>query len=313
MKCSRCKGLAEVALPSHHAGFCRTCFLEYFSRQVDRAVRGHRMFGREDRILVALSGGKDSLALFRELRHQGYDAAGMFVDLAIPGSSDAARAVVERFCAELGAPLHVVDTAALGLPMPLVKARVRRPICAVCGKVKRHYFNRTALEHGYTALATGHNLDDEAARLFANVLRWDPAYLSDTGPVLPAEAGFARKAKPLCRLTEFETACYCFFRDIPHHSAACPYSRGASFTARKQLMNALEQQSPGSKLAFYEGFLERARPAFATLEQGRGVALAPCEECGCPTSAGLCGVCRLRRQVSAGDGDGGRDFSSHSS
>ncbi|MEW5773434.1 MAG: ATP-binding protein [Thermodesulfobacteriota bacterium] len=299
MKCSRCRELAEIALPSHHAGFCRPCFLEYFSRQVDKAVRGRRMFGRQDRILVALSGGKDSLALLRELRHQGYDVSGLFVDLAIPGSSDAARAAVEGFCAGLGAPLLVADMAAEGLPIPLVKERVRRPICSVCGKIKRHYFNRAALEGGFTVLATGHNLDDEVGRLFANVLRWDAAYLSDTGPVLPAENGFARKVKPLCRLTEFETAAYCFFHDIPHHSAPCPYSGGASFTVRKQLMNGLEKESPGSKLAFYEGFLERARPAFAALEQERGAALAPCVECGCPTSAELCGVCRLRRQVRA--------------
>jgi len=301
MKCSRCRDVAEIALPSHHAGFCRPCFLEYFSRQVDKAVRHHRMFGRGDRILVALSGGKDSLALFRELRHQGYDATGLFVDLAIPGSSDAARAAVEGFCASLDAPLIVADMAAEGLPIPLVKERVKRPICSVCGKVKRHYFNRIALERGFTVLATGHNLDDEVGRLFANVLRWDAAYLSDTGPALPAESGFARKVKPLCRLTEFETAAYCFFRDIPHHSAACPYSGGASFTKRKQLMNGLEKESPGSKQAFYEGFLERARHAFAALEQEQGVSLAPCVECGCPTSAGLCGVCRLRKQVGEGD------------
>lgn len=303
MKCSRCRDVAEIALPSHHAGFCRPCFLEYFSRQVDKAVRGHAMFSRQDRILVALSGGKDSLALFRELRLQGYDATGLFVDLAIPGSSDAARAAVESFCASLGAPLLVADMAAEGLPIPLVKARVKRPICSVCGKVKRHYFNRRALEGGFTVLATGHNLDDEVGRLFANVLRWDAAYLSDTGPVLEAENGFARKVKPLCRLTEFATAAYCFFTDIPHHSAPCPYSGGASFTVRKKLMNDLETESPGSKLAFYEGFLARARHAFEALEQEHGQALAPCAVCGCPTSAEVCGVCRLRRQVEgAGQG-----------
>lgn len=300
MKCSRCRELAEIALPGHHAGFCRPCFLEYFSRQVDKAVRRHRMFGPGDRILVALSGGKDSLALFRELRRQGYDATGLFVDLAIPGSSDAARAAAEGFCASLGAPLLVADMAAEGLPIPLVRERVKRPICSVCGKVKRHYFNRRALEGGFTVLATGHNLDDEVGRLFANVLRWDAAYLSDTGPALPAESGFVRKVKPLFRLTEFETAAYCFFADIPHHDAPCPYSGGASFPVRKRLMNGLEKESPGSKLAFYEGFLERARRAFAALEQEEGQALAPCAECGCPTSVGVCGVCRLRRQV-AGD------------
>jgi len=303
MKCTRCKATAHVALPSHHSGFCKDCFPLFFTKQVETAIRREKMFTPDERILVALSGGKDSLALFAELHRQGYDVARLFVDLAIPGSSDAARSAVEGFCAGLGAPLLVADMAAEGLAIPLVRERVKRPICSVCGKVKRHYFNRVAQEGGYTVLATGHNLDDEAGRLFANVLRWDAAYLSDTGPVLEAAGGFVRKVKPLYRLTEFETAAYCFFRDIPHHVAACPYSAGASFTVRKQLMNALEKKSPGSKFAFYEGFLERGRSAFIAREQEQGVELAPCPECGFPTSAGLCGVCRLRRQVEAAGRD----------
>ena len=91
MKCKRCKELAVVALPSHHAGFCRDCFLEFFSRQVERAVAKEKLFTREDRILVAVSGGKDSLALMLELAEQGYNVTGLHVDLSIPKSSEAAR------------------------------------------------------------------------------------------------------------------------------------------------------------------------------------------------------------------------------
>lgn len=297
MKCSRCRIEAEVALPSHHAGFCRDCFGLFFTRQVERAVKDHAMFAPGDRILVALSGGKDSLALFHQLHALGLDVTGLHVDLGIPDSSGPSRAAVERFCRALGAPLEVVETAAMGLAIPDVRRAVNRPICAVCGKIKRYVFNRTAIEGGFDCLATGHNLDDEAGRLLANTLRWDVAYLSDQGPVLPARNGFARKVKPLCRLTEFETACYAFFQGIEVHMAPCPYSRGASFPVRKALLNRLEETSPGSKLAFYNEFLRRGRPAFQMLEQEQGAPLAPCGECGYPTSAGMCGVCRLRGQV----------------
>ncbi|WP_461210348.1 ATP-binding protein [Desulfocurvus sp. DL9XJH121] len=297
MKCSRCKDVAQVALPGHHSGFCPDCFMLFFSRQVERAVSKHKMFTKRDKVLVALSGGKDSLALFRELVVQGYDVTGLHIDLGIPQSSPAARAKVEAFCREAGGRLEVLDLASEGLPIPLVKERVRRPICSMCGKIKRYFFNKAALDGGYAALCTGHNLDDEVGRLLANTLRWDVGYLSDQGPVLAARDGFAARCRPLYRLTEFETAAYCFFAGIDHHKAECPYSKGASFTVRKQLMNRLERESPGSKLSFYEAFLKQGRPVFEAAEKEQGPELAPCERCGYPTSAEICGLCRVREML----------------
>ena len=74
--------------------------------------------------------------------------------------------------------------------------------CSACGLSKRHLFDSAALEGGYDVVATGHNLDDEAAVLFGNTLRWDVEYLARQLPVLPARPGFPKKVKPLVRLTE---------------------------------------------------------------------------------------------------------------
>lgn len=297
MKCTRCKATAVVALPSHNSGFCPDCFLDFFTGQVEKGIRRQNLFSQEDKILVALSGGKDSLGLMVELRRLGYDVTGLHIDLGIPASSPAARAVVERFCRERDLRLIVKEMEREGLAIPKVKARLKRPVCSACGKIKRHFFNRAALEGGYSVLATGHNLDDEVARLFSNTLRWDPAYLSDQGPVLEAEedhGGFARKVKPLWRLSEFETANYAFLRGIDYHFAPCPYSRGASFTFYKTIWADIEEQMPGRKLDFYQGFLERGRPAFAGVEAAGGDVLRACAICGMPTSQDICGVCRIR-------------------
>ncbi|BCS87920.1 TIGR00269 family protein [Pseudodesulfovibrio sediminis] len=297
MKCTRCKALACVALPSHHSGFCKDCYPLFFTKQVETAIRREKMFTRDERILVALSGGKDSLALMFELNLQGYDVTGLHIDLGIPNSSEKARKKVEDFCDLHGLNLEVFEMEKWGLPIPDVKAHVNRPVCAVCGKMKRHHFNRIAREGGYDALATGHNLDDEVARLFANTLRWDTAYLSDQGPVLPASEGFVRKVKPLFRLSEFETANYAFLKGIEIHSDPCPYASGASFTHHKELWGELEHRSPGQKFQFYQGFLKKGKPAFAGLEEEIGAELAPCSECGSPTSAEICSVCRIKKAV----------------
>lgn len=295
MKCKVCKAEAVVGLRSHNAAFCAECYLKFFHRQVERGIEGQKLFGRNEKILVALSGGKDSLALMLELSELGYDATGLFIDLAIPGSSNIARAYVEDFCALHGLKLEIVDLAKEGLAIPAVKSALRRPVCSACGKIKRHYFNKAALAGGYAALATGHNLDDEIGRLLSNTLRWDETYLSTQGPLLPASHGFVRKVKPLWRLTEFETANYAFLRGIKHHSAACPFSQGASFTTLKDWMQNLERKMPGRKMDFYLGFLERGKAAFAPKE---AIPLHPCPQCGSSTSSeGICGVCSIKKAI----------------
>ena len=300
MKCSVCKAEAVVKLRAHNSAFCKKCFLEFFSRQVARGIEKEKLMTHDDNVLVAISGGKDSLSLLYELVRQGYNATGLFIDLAIPDSSASARRTVERFCQDNGLPLIVKELAEEGLAIPDVKEAVKRPICSVCGKLKRHWFNKIAMENGYTVLCTGHNLDDEVARLFSNTLRWDQAYLASDGPMLPAHGRFVKKVKPLWRLTEYETATYAFLTGIEPHIAPCPYSTGASFTTLKGVMQRLEYAMPGRKLDFYQGFIHRGRRGFEILAGDIDDTLHPCHECGYPTSADeLCGVCRLRRQVAA--------------
>ncbi len=75
---------------------------------------------------------------------------------------------------------------------------------------------------GYDVLATGHNLDDEAAVLFGNTLQWSGDFLLRQGPVLPEMPGMARKAKPLCRLYEREMTSYAILRGIEYIYEECP-------------------------------------------------------------------------------------------
>lgn len=300
MKCTRCKETAIVSLPSHNAGFCSPCFLLFFQRQVQKAIRDKRLFTFADRIIIALSGGKDSLALAWQLQKLGYDIAGLHIDLAIPQSSPIARDHAERFCTFNNIKLFILELDKLGLPIPEINKKIKRPVCSICGKIKRYYFNKFALDNNFTVLATGHNLDDEVARLFSNVFRWDEAYLGDQGPLLPDENGFVRKVKPLYRLSEFETANLCFIAGIDYGFSPCPYSKGASFTFYKTLFDELEHKQPGSKLSFYKGFLNRGQKAFSGLNMNRGVKPSPCVKCGYPTSKETCGVCRIRQMMESG-------------
>jgi uncharacterized protein (TIGR00269 family) len=295
MRCRRCRSAAVVEVRRHNAAFCRDCFVHHVRTQVERAVDGYDMFGRGDRILVAVSGGKDSLALWDVLLDLGYRADGLYLGLGIGDYSSRSAEVVRAYARGRGARLLEVDLAdEYGFDVPTAGARGSRSTCAVCGLSKRYVFNRAARQHGYDVVATGHNLDDEAATLLGNTLRWQTDYIARQHPVLPEEEGLARKVKPLYRLSELETAAYAFLRGIDYVVEECPLVAGNTQLRYKEAMNALEARSPGTKAQFFLGYLERGAPLFASQDDAT---LGPCERCGQPTTGRFCAFCRARAQI----------------
>src|SRR5262249_27207783 len=209
----------------------------------------------------AVSGGKDSLALWDLLLEAGVSADGLYLGLGIGDYSDESGRCARAFAARRGGRLVEVDLPAqFGYDIPTRAAAARRAPCSACGWRKRHWFNQAAEAGGYAVAARGHNLDDEAAVLFGNVLRWDLAYLGRQYPVLPAAPGFVRKIKPLIRLGEREMAAYCVLRGIDYIVEECPMAAGNRHLGYKAALNDIEVTSPGSKAAFYFGFLEKIAP-----------------------------------------------------
>ncbi|MBI4591318.1 MAG: adenine nucleotide alpha hydrolase family protein [Candidatus Rokubacteria bacterium] len=296
MKCRKCGGLAAVELRRHNAAFCPPDFIAFFRNQVSEAVRRHRMFTREESVLVAVSGGKDSLGLWDVLLDQGYMTTGLYLDLGIYDYSKESRAKCEAFAAHRGAPLLVVSVEeAVGAPIPGVQAATRRPTCSACGLSKRYLMNKAALDYGFPVVATGHNLDDEAAALFGSILHWQAEPLARQSPALPStHPKLVRRVKPLYRLSELETAAYAFLRGIDYIVEECPFAKGATSLMHKEILNRLEEASPGAKHNFLYGFLEKGRPAF---ERMSAVALNECARCGQVTTGTLCGFCKLADQV----------------
>jgi uncharacterized protein (TIGR00269 family) len=298
LRCRRCRAGAVIELRRHNAAFCRECFLHHCREQVRRTIEEFEMVRPGDRVLVAVSGGKDSLGLWDILLHLGIDADGLYVGLGIGEYSDESGRAARAFAGRRGAKLVELDIPSeYGFDIPTAAAVTRRVPCSACGLSKRHLFNQAALEGGYDAVATGHNLDDEAAVLFGNVLRWSTEYLARQLPVLPASPGFVRKVKPLVRLGERELAAYCVLSGIDYIVQECPNAVGNHHLGYKEALNAVEDESPGTKAAFYFGFLARASHLFrpeARAEQGD---LGECSSCGAPTTGEVCAFCKLVRRV----------------
>ena len=252
------------------------------------------------KVVAAISGGKDSLALWQILCDLGYETQGLHFTLGLgefsQKSLEASRAMAER----LGRPLHVVDVKQLtGFSVQEVVWANHREFCAVCGALKRHFLNRVTLELGAEVLATGHHLDDEAGRLLGNLIRRHDRYLENQWPVLEGmitEKGpaLAKKIKPLCRLSGSEIKSYAKSLDLPAAYGKCPKSKGATLPYYQEAMRYLDEKMPGTKKDFYLGWLRRkgAPPA-------REVPDKFCSVCGAPTYLEMCSTCRLLEKTGA--------------
>lgn len=299
MKCRRCREPAVIDVRRHNAAFCRDCFLHHCREQVRRAIEHYDMLAPGERVLVAISGGKDSLAAWDLLLALGYQADGLYLGLGIGEYSDRSGEFARAFATRIGGQLREVDLRDdYGFAVPEGARVAHRSPCGACGLSKRHLFNSAAIEGGYGVVATGHNLDDEAAVLLGNVLRWETEYLARQYPVLPAAPGFARKIKPLVRLGERETAAYCILQGIDYIVEECPMAAGNRHLGYKEVLNALEDRSPGTKAAFLNGFLERGHERFddADAVQER-TDLQSCTRCGSPTPGEICAFCRLQERA----------------
>lgn len=304
MKCRKCGTAAVINMRQHKLALCADHYLEWLPEQVERFIEKYRMFTREEKVLVAVSGGKDSLGLWDILHRLGYRTEGLYIGLGIDGGfgySDESQRLSQAFAAERGLTLHCVDVERkFGATIPelsVISNRGRGKPCSVCGLNKRYIMNRAALEGGFDVLVTGHNLDDEVAVLMQNTINWAGGYLARQAPVLPAHDGLTRKAKPLCRIYEREMTAYCLVRGIEYIYDECPHAEGSSTIYYKEILNKMEEDRPGAKLQFYLSFLQaKEQGLFANAEEK--IDLHPCERCGQPTSApGDCTWCRMWDKV----------------
>ena len=289
MKCTRCRAYADFANESHNAKYCAPCFKDHFLNQTSLAIEEQGLFNKNERILVAISGGKDSLGLWSALINLGYEADGIHVNLGFDEDSEKAQEVSETFAENNGLNLFIFDLKnEIGCDLLKLRQGTGKPACAVCGLVKRYIINGTAKAGGYDCVATGHNLDDETAKLLSNILRWRTHHLAHQSPLLEETESFVRKAKPFYRLDQSEIRYWAKLEEIDYHVKKCPHSKGATLDYHHEAMTLLEKRMPGTKRNFLFGFLAGGRKEIKTETKES----TTCLSCGELSVSSNCIFCR---------------------
>jgi tRNA-5-methyluridine54 2-sulfurtransferase len=286
-RCRICGDSTEVLrLTEFNLKLCGPCFLRFFERRIRRDLEKYGMISEGDRVVLAISGGKDSTALLFALRRlgvvMGFDLSALHFHLNMGEYSDQNRVIIEEQARMAGVPLEVIHISDLGLQVRRVKGW--HP-CAVCGAIKRSLMNREARRMGATVVATAHTLEDILLFTFKNLLS---RKFQAPQPVLPPSGGLVRKVKPLVYMPERLDLAYCRLREVPVFRDKCPEwtPRGHSL---KGVFEHMEEVMPSSKLRILLS-LQEIMPAGEAIE---AEPLVGCERCGEPAAQSLCALCQL--------------------
>ena len=309
MKCKKCGAKASVNMRQHKLALCKEHYLEWVPEQTERFIKKYECLRHHEKVLVAVSGGKDSLGLWDilcGLVTRRMDFISVWESTAGSTTRTNRSGSHRSLPDEHDLKLHVVDIEKeYGQPIPVLcgdfAPRIWQAVCRVrTGKAPRDEPDRPG-PWAMMCLRLAITLTMRLPYSLAIHFNWSSDYLLRQGPVLPSSDGLARKVKPLCRFYEREMTAYCLLRGIEYIYEECPFAEGSQSIYYKELLNQLETTRPGAKLTFYLRFLEARKSGNLFIEQNTGRAhLHDCPKCGQPTSTDdLCSFCRMIEKANA--------------
>ncbi|OYT39130.1 MAG: hypothetical protein B6U89_04720 [Desulfurococcales archaeon ex4484_58] len=309
-KCRVCDREAWVKIPWANTWFCREHFIEYFERKVWRTFSKY-VSRNHEKILFTVSGGKDSLALLYSLAprlvREGYSVSVLFIDLGIRGYSEHARGIVKEHVESLGLELIVFDLKKEygftidDLAFAVYNHLFNRPVCSLCGVIKRYIYNLVAYKRDYDLIVTGHNLNDTYGFIMSALTTGQVSELIKFKPYISGGEGFIAKAKPLFFNYEYENRLYTIAKDVKVILHPCPHApreeHGLVSSYKKQL-RILEKNHPGIGLMFVKNILRNViEPLSKVVQEKRERKLVKCSICGMPASTDPCSFCRIKIKI----------------
>jgi len=308
--CTLCKRRDAVYMRLYSGEkLCAKCFRGSIEDKVRATIAKYEMLQPNDKIMVAVSGGKDSVTLLHILAkiEKNYPKASLCaltVDEGIRGYRDEALKFAVKNCRSLRVEHTVVSFKDLfGVKLDELVKLIQEKTnaeggltpCAYCGVLRRRALNLAARKAGVDKLATAHNLDDETQTILLNLLHGDALRIARVKPfITETHAKLVPRVKPLCEVPEKEVAFYAYLRQIEFQGVPCPYASTALRNDVRVTLNRMEEKHAGIKFTLFKS-VGKIRP---TLEKvAKEAKLHDCRFCGEPTVGDVCALCGMLREL----------------
>ena len=258
INCQYCHNPAVYHRKISNEYVCVKHFCATIENKIRKAVRKYNMFNPQEKVVVGVSGGKDSLVLlYNILKLQNRNpkaptVEAILIDEGIQGYRNESIEIAKKMCQKWQVPLHIVQFATnFGVSLDnAVKGSKRLNInaCTICGTVRRRLLNDQALILRADKLAIGHNLDDISETFIQNIVRNDLKKLASKPPfgnIADPNQKLIPRIKPLMNIPEAEITRYCYYKKIPIQTTPCPYVENFFILRQKvqKFINELEENS----------------------------------------------------------------------
>jgi len=286
---------------------CRKCFTKSIEEKARATIARYQMLEFDDRIAVAVSGGKDSTSLLHILAkiEHNYPKASLVavtVDEGIRRYRDEALRIATESCKKLDIEHHIVSFKELyGYTLDDIVKRLKEEDksgvtpCAYCGVLRRKALNIAAREVKANKLATAHTLDDETQTIFLNLLHGDTSRITREKPITDeVHPKLVQRIKPFCEIPEKETALYAYIRKMRFQDLPCPYASEALRNDIRLFLNRMEQKHAGIKFTISKSM---EKITLATEKIGGKEEITECAKCGEPTTGEICKTCEMLQQL----------------
>jgi len=291
-KCS-CGNAAVIFLHYTNRALCEKHFIEMFDRRVGRIVREFSMLKKGDRVVVGVSGGKDSCVLLHSLveLNMPVELIAVTIDEGIKGYREKTLKTAKKECEKLGIEHKIYSFKdAAGKTMDQIIKEKKEIPCSYCGVIRRYMLNKAAKDLGANKLAIGHNLDDIGQTLLMNIMRNEPLRIG-RGSVDNNE--FVKRIRPLMKTPEKEVAIYAMLKKIELDRKDCPYAHFAFRSHVRKLLNETEEKYPGTKFKVANSYFEMEK----TIGKNCTGKIEKCNECGQPCSENICMFCKMKNDL----------------
>ncbi|MEK6981116.1 MAG: TIGR00269 family protein [Thermoproteota archaeon] len=295
MKCDRCENQAAYTRKYSGEKLCSECFSNSILRKTAKTISKYNMIKHNELVAVAVSGGKDSLALLNIINQMAathnFRIKAITIDEGIPGYRNEALEIVETFCAKLNVEHKVFsykELFDLTLDEALdLRGNEKTSSCSICGTLRRRAIDHAAKDIGADVIATGHNLDDTLQTFVINMLSGDTTKIGWMDP--DTSTNTLRKIKPFCEIYESEIVFYAFTNDIPFQTEPCPHMNEGIRTEIREFLNSLEGKHSGIKNNLYQSIIKVSQIVKNTNHKQKII----CIKCGNECTGEICSVCNM--------------------